>query len=53
MEERKRNQLEAKLKKMLEQLDQSEAKRMETTTRFRNGNVIFIRRRKGEKDMEP
>ena len=47
MEERKRNQLEAKLKKMLEQLAQSEAKRREPTMRFRNGNII--RRRKLKK----
>ena len=50
MTESKRKKLEAKLKKMIEQLDQSEVKRMEPTARFRNGNIIFIRRRKGERD---
>ena len=50
MKEHKMKQLDAKLKKMLQQADQSEGNFLEPTTRFQNGNVIFIRRRKGEKD---
>ena len=48
MEEGKRNQLEARLKEMLENLDRAEAKQKQPTTQSNTGNVI--RRRKGEKD---
>ena len=50
MKEHKMKQLDAKLKKMLQQADQSEGKFLEPTTRFQNGNVIFIRRRKGKEN---
>ena len=46
MKEHKLKQLDAKLKKMLQQADQSEDKCLEPTTRFQNGNVVFIRRSK-------
>ena len=48
MKEHKLKQLDAKLKKMLQQADQSEGKCLEPTTQFQNGNVIFIRHRKGK-----
>ena len=50
MKEHKMKQLDAKLKKMLQQADQSEGNFLEPTTRFQNGNVIFIRRRKGKEN---
>jgi len=43
-----RNQLDAKLKKMLNQLDQAQLKQEEPTLKPGAGNTI--RRRKGEKD---
>ena len=46
MKEHKLKQLDAKLKKMLQQADQSEGNFLEPTTRFQNGNVVFIRRSK-------
>ena len=49
MEESKRNQLEAKLKEMLEDLDRTEARQKQPTTQSLTGNII--RRRKGEKDI--
>ena len=48
MEETKRIQLEAKLKKMLEQLDRPQDKAKKPRPYCGTGNVI--RRRKGEKD---
>jgi hypothetical protein len=48
VEEKRRNQLDAKLKEMIMQLDQAEAKRNEAVTQFGSGNAI--RRREGEKD---
>ena len=48
MEEVRRNQLEAKLKKMLKLHNDAEAKRKEPIIRHGTGNII--RRRKGEKD---
>ena len=50
MTENKRKQLEAKLKNKTEKHDQAVVNRIEPKSRFQNGNVIFIRRRKGEKD---
>ena len=50
MTENKRKQLEVKLKNKIKKYDQAVVKRMEPKARFQNGNVIFIRRRKGEKD---
>jgi hypothetical protein len=47
VEENKRNQLDAKLKEMMKDLDQTEAKRKEPITRSAGGNAI--RRREGEK----
>jgi len=47
VEEGKRNQLEAKLKEMLENLDRAEAKPKQSS-QSNAGNVI--RRRKGKKD---
>ena len=48
MEESKRKQLEAQLKKMLEHLDQAEDKPKQPVAKKGTGNII--RRRKGEKD---
>ncbi len=48
MNEATRNQLEAGLKKMLDHLDQAEAKQKQSMPQPLTGNVI--RRRKGEKD---
>ena len=48
MEENRRNQLEAKLKEMIRNFDQAEARRKESITQPRIGNGI--RRREGEKD---
>ena len=48
MEEGKRNQLEARLKEMLENLDRAEAKKKQLINQSRRGNVIL--RRKAEKD---
>jgi len=48
VEEGKRKQLEAKLKKMLEHFDQAEDKRKHTIAQTGTGNII--RRRKGKKD---
>ena len=42
------NQLEIKLKKMLDHLDQAKAKKRKPITHSGTGNII--RRRKGEKD---
>jgi hypothetical protein len=47
LEENKRNQLDAKLKEMIRNLDQAEAKRKKPTTQSATGNAI--RRREGEK----
>jgi hypothetical protein len=47
VEEKRRNQLDAKLKEMIKQFDQVEAKRREPTTQCGTGNVI--RRREGQK----
>ena len=43
-----RNQLEVKLKNMLERLDQTKAKKKEPIHQSGTGNII--RRRRGEKD---
>jgi hypothetical protein len=57
MNEGTRNQLEEKLKKMLNHLDQAKAKQEQAIFQPGSGNII--RRRKGEKDkrfstcMEP
>ena len=48
MNEGTRNQLEAKLKKMLNHLDQAKAKQKQPIPQPRTRNII--RRRKGEKD---
>ena len=48
MNEGTRNQLEVKLKKMLDHLDQAEAKQRQPRPQPGTGNII--RRRKGEKD---
>jgi hypothetical protein len=48
VEESKRKQLEAKLKKMLEHFDQAEDKRKQPIAQRGTGNII--RRRRGEKD---
>ncbi len=48
MQESKRNQLEAKLKRMLKQLDQAEAKQKQPANQSGVGNVV--RRRAGQKD---
>jgi hypothetical protein len=48
MNEGTRNQLEVKLKKMLNRLDQAEAKQKQPIPQPGTGNII--RRRKGEKD---
>ena len=48
MNEGTRNHLDAKLKKMLNQLDQAEVKQKQSTLQPGIGNTI--RRRKGEKD---
>ena len=48
MNEVTRNQLEAKLKKMLNHLDQAKAKQKQPITQSGTGNII--RRRAGEKD---
>jgi len=47
LEENRRNQLDAKLKEMIKNLDQAEAKRKEPVTQSATGNAI--RRREGEK----
>ena len=48
MNEGTRNQLEAKLKEILNQLDQTQSK--QTQTIFQTGTGNIIRRRKGKKD---
>jgi hypothetical protein len=48
MNEGTRNQLEIRLKKMLDHLDQAEAKQKPSIPESVTGNII--RRRKGEKD---
>ena len=48
MNEDTRNQLEVKLKKMLNHLDQAKAKQEQPNPQPGTGNII--RRRKGEKD---
>ena len=48
MNEGTRNQLEVKLKRMLNRLDQVEAKQKQPIPQSGSGNII--RRRKGEKD---
>ena len=48
MNEGTRNQLEAKLKKMLNHLDQAKAKQKQSILQSGTGNII--RRRAGEKD---
>ena len=48
MNEGTRNQLEVRLKKMLDHLDQAEAKQKSSIPEPVTGNII--RRRKGEKD---
>ena len=48
MKKGKRDQLEAKLKEMLKNLDQAKAKRKPPITQSGTGNII--RRREGEKD---
>ena len=48
MKEGKRNQLDAKLKKMLNHLDQAKAKQKQPIHQPGTGNII--RRREGEKD---
>ena len=48
MEEKRRNQLDARLKEMIMQLAQAEAKRNQPITQLGAGNAI--RRREGERD---
>jgi len=48
MNEGTRNQLEVRLKKMLDHLDQAEAKQKPSIPKSATGNIV--RRRKGEKD---
>jgi len=48
VEENRRNQLNAKLKEMIKDLDQAKAKRSKPVTLSGTGNTI--RRREGEKD---
>jgi len=48
MNEGTRNQLEAKLKEMLDQLDQAKTNKRKPVTRSGTGNII--RRRAGEKE---
>ena len=48
VEENRRNELNAKLKEMIKNLDQAEAKRNKPVTLSGTGNAI--RRREGEKD---
>jgi hypothetical protein len=48
MNEGTRNQLEVKLKKMLDQFDQAKAKEKQPTPKTGTGNII--RRRTGEKE---
>lgn len=48
MEERKRNELETKLKKMFDDLNQSETKRKQPAIQSGTGNVI--RRRKDQEE---
>ena len=48
MNEGTRNQLDARLKKMLDHLDQAKAKQKQPIPQPGTGNII--RRRKGEKD---
>jgi len=47
VEEKRRNQLDAKLKEMIKHFDQTEAKRNEPITQSGTGNAI--RRREGQK----
>jgi len=47
VEEKRRNQLDAKLKEMIKHFDQAEAKRNEPITQSGTGNAI--RRREGQK----
>jgi DNA-binding transcriptional regulator YhcF (GntR family) len=47
VEEKRRNQLDAKLKEMIKHFDQAEAKRSEPITQSGTGNAI--RRREGQK----
>jgi hypothetical protein len=48
MKEDTRNQLEAKLRRMLDEFDQAKATRNQSTPRSGKGNII--RRRAGEKE---
>ena len=48
MEERKRNELETKLKKMFDDFMQNESKRKEPVIQSGTGNII--RRREGQKE---
>jgi len=48
VEEKRRNQLDARLKEMIKDFEQAEANRKEPITQSGNGNAI--RRRAGEKD---
>ena len=48
MEEKRRNQLDARLKEMIKHFEQAEGNRKEPITQSGNGNAI--RRRTGEKD---
>ena len=48
MEERKRNELETKLKKMFDNFMQNETKRKEPAIQTGTGNII--RRREGQKE---
>jgi len=48
VEENRRNQLDVKLKEMIENFDQAEARRKDPITQSGTGNGI--RRREGEKD---
>jgi len=48
VEENRRNQLDVKLKEMIEHFDQAEARRKDPITQSGTGNGI--RRREGEKD---
>ena len=48
MQEGKQHRLEEKLKRMIREHDQSEAKKRQVMTQVGTGNII--RRRKGEKD---
>jgi len=48
VEEKRRNQLDARLKEMIKDFEQAKANRKEPITQSGNGNAI--RRRTGEKD---